>query len=152
MFQENLFKEEKNYIMSIKEGSANAIFNNLKPHEFRRRFDSYQGKARIFLYVTKPTAKIMGEIICETPIIGSIDKMIELLSENKYDTENTLRNYLSNSKESFALPIISTCRYENSIPLSEMRNLFPNFFPPMSSQRLDSEKYKNILEFLLNRK
>lgn len=138
------------YLLTIREGSAEALMNGIKPHEFRRRFDNYKGKARVFLYVTKPVGKIIGEIIFDTPIVSSKENLCSLLDNNKYDTAEKIKEYLSGCEIAYALPVLTSKRFNIPIDLEELKRENISFNPPMSYLKLD-EKYPQLKAYLLNR-
>jgi len=153
MMQRRLFEDEDmpTYLLTIREGSAEALMNGLKSHEFRRKFDSYGEKARVFLYVTRPVGKIIGEVVFKTPIVGSVDSLCSLLADNKYDTEEKVRAYLKNCEVAYALPVLDSRRFENPISLEEIREDIPGFHPPISYIKLDNQKYHSVRNYLIGR-
>ena len=153
MTQMNLFHNDSmnTYLLTIREEPAKALMDGIKKHEFRRKFDNYNGKAKVFLYVTKPIGKIMGYVILDSPIIDSIDNLCLLLTQNKHDTEEGVRTYLNGCEVAYALPVINSKRFNKPISLEEMRKNNPGFNPPMSYIKLDKDKYCSIKEYLLNR-
>ena len=152
MAQMTLFNQENpSYLLSIRSGSAEALINHTKPHEFRRKFENYQCNARIFIYVTRPVGKIIGEIIFDRPIEDSIDGLCGLLGQNGFDTETNLRKYLVGCDVAYALPVVSVRRFKNPISLEEVREEFGKFNPPVSYIKLDKPKYLKMRDFLRQR-
>jgi predicted transcriptional regulator len=152
MVQMTLFSEDNpSYLLSIRSGSAEALMSKTKPHEFRRKFENYQGHAQVFIYVTKPVGKIIGEIIFDTPIEDSIDGLCSLLTQNGFDKETSLRKYLAGCDVAYALPVVSVRQFENPISLEEVREEFGKFNPPVSYIKLDKPKYLKMRDFLRGR-
>ena len=153
MTQQNLFGEEEIpvYLLTIRKDSAEALMKGIKPHEFRRRFDDYTGKARVFLYVTRPVGKIIGQVIFDTPIVDSVEGLCSLLEHNSYDTKERVRTYLEGCEVAYALPVSDLKRFNKSISLEEMREDNPGFNPPMSYLKLDKKRHKTIRDYLLKR-
>jgi len=152
MAQMNLFDGNNPcYLLSIRRGSAEALMNRIKPHEFRRKFEDYQGHAHVFIYVTRPVGKIIGEIIFDAPIEDSIDGLCGLLSQNGFDKETSLRRYLAGCDVAYALPVVSVRQFEKPISLEEVREEFGKFNPPVSYIKLDKPKYLKMRDFLRGR-
>ncbi len=153
MAQQNLFGSEKipTYLLTIRESSAEALMNGTKSHEFRRKFYRYEGKARIFLYVTRPVGKVIGQVIFDTPIVDSVDSLCSLLADNEYDTEGRVREYLKDCEVAYALPVLDSKRFDEPISLEEIRRDIPGFNPPMSYLKLDKQKYHPVRDYLLER-
>ena len=153
MTQQGLFGngEIHTYLLTIREGSAEALMSRKKPHEFRRKFDRYDGKARIFLYVTRPVGKVIGQVIFGSPIIDSVDSLCALLVENEHDTEGGVRKYLAGCQLAYALPVLDVKRFDNPISLEELRRDNFGFNPPMSFIKLDKPKYHSLRDYLVKR-
>lgn len=152
MTQMNLFQEKKPcYLLSIRKASAKALMDGKKPHEFRRKFENYEGHAQVFIYVTRPVGNIIGEIIFDTPIEDSIDGLCTLLSKNQFDRETNLRDYFYGCEIGYALPVVSVRKFQNPIKLEEVRRKFENFNPPVSYIKLDKPKYIKMKDFLMER-
>ena len=151
--QNNLFDSSSmpSYLLTIRVESAEALMNGNKPYEFRKRFDNYVGKIRVFLYVTRPVGKIIGQVIFDTPIRGSINFLCTLLKSNSFDTEEKLKSYLKGCNLAYALPLVLGIRFKEPVGLEEIRNTFPGFNPPMSFLKLDSKKYISVRDYLLER-
>lgn len=152
MAQIILFNEDNpSYLLSIRRGSAEALMNGSKPHEFRRKFEDYLGHAQVFIYITRPVRKIIGEIIFDRPIKDSIDGLCVLLSQNAFDTEANLRKYLADCDVAYALPVVSIRKFKNPISLEEIRREFEEFNPPVSYIKLDKPKYLKMRDFFKQR-
>ena len=136
------------YILSIREASAEALLEGSKPHEFRKRFDNYKNYARVFLYVTRPVKKIVGQVIFDAPIHAEVNELYKLLEHNKFDDELSLSKYFSRYAKAYALPVIEAKRFNDPINLKYLKNRFPSFNPPMSYSKIDDPSLRELKVFL----
>lgn len=135
------------YILSIRNEPAEAMLKGTKPHEFRRKFDTYTGEIKAYLYVTSPRQQIIGHVIFREPIQTHPNNLIKLLRNNKHDQEDNLRQYFQRLTKATALPVKRVVRYRTPIPLSEIRRQIPGFQPPMSYLKL-TNKHERIRKML----
>ena len=135
MKQINLFAKQpqlNEYLMSINQGSGAALLTGRKPHEFRRKFDKYDGQIKVYLYSTAPHKKIIGHVIFNAPIHAHPDELVKLLETNQHDTEARLLAYFKGLEKAFALPVAEAVTYKKPLSLDALKSKVPGFQPPMS--------------------
>lgn len=133
----------KTILMSIREGSFEAIIDGRKKHEFRKRF-YIDEPCQVVFYVSSPVSAICGVGIFDKPIKESIDELVKIIKTHSFSSEESLRNYMRNIQEGYALPVMR-CKRISPITLTELREEIQGFSPPQSYYYLDSNKLRNLV-------
>lgn len=106
-------------ILPIKEKYANMIFNGQKKYEFRKKICK-RNIDKIYLYVTSPVKKIVGEV----QVIGKYSMKKENLWNISYEfagiTQEEYDNYFKNDDRANAYKIGRTTKFNCPIDLKKM--------------------------------
>jgi len=119
-------------IMSIKPEFATMIFGGTKKYEYRRRIFKQAGVSQIYIYVSAPIQKVVGEvtigdILCEKPSV-----LWEKTGDYAGITDEEFKGYFGGTPWGYAIQIKSTILYANPLPLE----VFGMSVPPVAFKYL----------------
>ncbi len=149
--QKNLFGEseyianDEYVIISLMEEYFLNIISGEKRYEYRRKFIDRPCKA--FIYVNHPVMAIKGLVEFDKPIIDSVNKICELVENQKAGSTPGMLSYLKGLDKAYAIPILSLTTFK-PIEIKELRQTFPKFTPPQFY--ISVNKRPKLLEHLLN--
>ncbi len=128
----------KVYLMSIKPKFAYQIFTGKKKYELRRHIGvKIEDYSTIILYVSGKVKALMGEFQAGKIIVGSPAYVWE---KTAYQPGSGLDEddwpYIEGSKLAMAIEILKTKVYRRPVSLAELKNIIPNFMPPLSYREL----------------
>lgn len=125
---------EKMYLMSIRPKFAYQILMGKKKYELRRFTGvDITEKSTIILYVSGNVKALIGEFIAGKIIKGS--------SQYVWNKATSIGNmgldeddwpYIKGSRIALAIEVRNPRIYKRPVTLSELRNIIPNFMPPLS--------------------
>lgn len=148
--QQSLFDDFQSEIVpfiliSLREDVHLKILKNQKKYEYRRSF--IKTPSKVFIYVTGKVKAICAYAEFGKPIIGEIEYMKTINSQEKNPNPNGITKYFENKKECFAIPI-EKYNLINNISLEQLRIEFGEFFPPQSYIFLDKkpELYNYLIQ------
>ncbi len=114
-------------LMSIQTKYANEIFSGRKKYEYRKSSIGENNlNKKIYIYSAKVDKKIIGYIIIDKVLKGTIDEIIEKTNPK----EANIREYFSNAKLAYALHIKSFHKFESPIGLKELKKIDKNIMLP----------------------
>lgn len=127
--------KEQCILISLKQEFALSIFSGNKKFEYRRTNFKNKNIKKAYVYVTKPTGKVVGEFVIENIIISS-PKIIWKQTKNKSGiSKKQFEEYFSNSKTACALEIGNVLFYKKYRNITEM---FGIKHPPQSFIYVDN--------------
>jgi type I restriction enzyme S subunit len=118
-----------NVILHIKARSAEAILEERKRFEFRNTRFRRPGIERIYLYVTAPLKKIVGEFTIKSLVQGHPKEIWETLKQQPGISEGEFWGYFGTSERGVAIEVGIIRRYKRPI---DPREQIPGFKPPQS--------------------
>jgi len=128
------------YLMSIKPKFAYQIFTGKKKYELRRHIGiNIEEHSTIILYVSGKVKAVMGEFLAGKVLIGSpvyVWEKITCLPDSGLDEDDW--PYIEGSRLAMAIEVLKPKVYRRPISLAELRNIIPNFMPPLSYREISS--------------
>lgn len=128
------------YLMSIKPKFAYQIFTGKKKYELRRHIGiDIEEMSPIILYVSGKVKAIMGEFLAGRILVGSpayVWEKIAHLPGSGLDEDDW--PYIEGSRLAMAIEVLKPKVYKRPISLAELRNIVPNFMPPLSYRKISS--------------
>lgn len=144
--QLSLFEAKpKCVLMSLREEYYNAMLDGRKNYEYRTRYLKEASDA--YIYISKTKKSIVAKIRFGEPIIGDAQTIAAIADQEKSGSYNEMMEYLCNNI-GYAIPIEEIIPIKE-VPLSELKQNFPNFVVPQSYYILD--KKPEVLSFLESR-
>jgi len=130
------------YLASIRPKYAYRIFTGMKKYELRRYFGLKPSKGSIMVvYASGSVKAILGEFIVGEVLFGKPSEIWDMLMDIK-DAGVGLDDYsyIKGSRYALAIEIDRTITYKKPITLDTIRNIIPDFNPPMSFRILRSDE------------
>ncbi len=128
-------------LMSIHKKYIEQIKNSQKRYEFRRRYPIRSGTLAL-IYTPRPISAITIWVQFGKPIIGDINKMLELKDPKSELEIQSLMEYFSGLKHGYAIPIIEFGEIKPWITLNELREY--GIHPPQHLIYVD--KYQKLIK------
>ena len=125
-------------LLSIKPQFVEKIKKGEKKFEFRRILPK-QGIESIIVYASKPISKVVGEIIIDSYLIGSVDYIWQKTKDKSGLTYSEFVNYFHGKKDANAISIKKYIAYEKPVALKE---IFPGKVPPQSFCYIEDKEQK----------
>ena len=118
-----------NLIISIKPQFAQSILEGSKRYEYRKSIPQRHDIQRVYIYVSKPICRIVGEftldgIICNTP-----QKIWDITARQGGITERFFYDYFKGKDKAYALKVEKVIKYENPI---DPKEVFTDFTAPQN--------------------
>lgn len=144
--QLSLFESEpKCVLMSLREEYYDAMIDGRKHYEYRTRYLKEASDA--YIYISKTKKSIVAKIRFGNPIIGDAKTIATIAEQDEAGSYKGIIEYLYNNI-GYAIPIEEIIPIKE-VPLSELKQNFPNFVVPQSYYILD--KKPEVLSFLESR-
>lgn len=144
--QLSLFESEpKCVLMSLREEYYNAMLDGRKHYEYRTRYLKEASDA--YIYISKTKKSIVAKIRFGKPIIEDAKTIATIAEQDEAGSYKGIIEYLCNNI-GYAIPIKDIIPIKE-VPLSELKQHFPNFVVPQSYYILD--KKPEVLSFLESR-
>ncbi len=142
--------EEILYLMSIRPKYAYQIFTGRKKFELRRwiGIPITEGSV-IVVYVSGSVKALMGEFRAGRIIMGSPQRVWnEIMKYKSHGIEKDAWPYIAGAKRAMAIEVLEPRLYPRPVKLDELRQIFPNFSPPLSFRVLHIEEplYKFLVK------
>ncbi|MBQ7141388.1 MAG: hypothetical protein IJO32_07810 [Bacilli bacterium] len=126
-------------LISIKTKYANQIFDGTKIYEYRRKSIGEKNcNKKIFVYSSEKEKTIVGYIIVEKILEGSVDYILEV-TNNKNNSE--IINYFSGCDKGYALKISKAVKYEKPLSLEEIKKHDKKFVVPQFYRYIKQNEY-----------
>ena len=144
--QLSLFESEpKCVLMSLREEYYDAKIDGRKHYEYRTRYLKEASDA--YIYISKTKKSIVAKIRFGNSIIGDAKTIATIAEQDEAGSYKGIIEYLYNNI-GYAIPIEEIIPIKE-VPLSELKQNFPNFVVPQSYYILD--KKPEVLSFLESR-
>ena len=137
--------EPKCVLMSLREEYYDAMIDGRKHYEYRTRYLKEASDA--YIYISKTKKSIVAKIRFGNPIIGDAKTIATIAEQDEAGSYKGIIEYLYNNI-GYAIPIEEIIPIKE-VPLSELKQNFPNFVVPQSYYILD--KKPEVLSFLESR-
>lgn len=135
-------------LLSIKTKYANQIFEGTKVYEFRRKSIGEKNcHKKIYIYSSREEKSIIGYIIVDQILSDDLESMIQKTHQEK---NPNIRNYFKNCDIAYALHIQEYHKFQEPVPIEEIKEKYPKFVIPQFYRYLSKEE--PIFEELENRK
>ena len=125
-------------LLSIKPQFVEKIRQGEKKFEFRRTLPK-QNIDGIIVYASSPISKVVGEIIIDCYLIGSVDYIWQKTKDKSGLTYSEFINYFHGKKDANAISIKKYIAYEKPVALKE---IFPGKVPPQSYCYIEDDEQK----------
>jgi predicted transcriptional regulator len=123
-------------LLAIKEEFATKIFDGSKRYEFRKSIFKRSGITSVVVYVTAPTAKVVGEFEIGEVLIGEPEKLWEQTKQASGITKKFYDQYFDDRNTAYAIEVKSVNRYRTP---KDLRNDFNIGFAPQSWVYLNAQ-------------
>ena len=133
-------------LMSIHSKYIRRIKQKKKVYEFRRRYPLKE-ETLALIYEPRPVRAITLWILFGRPVIGDLDKMMELSGYLTQEEKISLIKYFEGMKEGFAIPIMEFGDINPKISLEEMKK----YGIPVPQHIIYLDKYKDFLTMVCSR-
>lgn len=134
-------------LLSIRPKYIKEIELGIKKFEFRKvlpKFDAQTSK-EIILYCSKPEMKIIGRMRLHESHSAPFEELMKIVGADE-EYKKRIASYFRDKEICHAIKIDDYVRYEQPLPLSELRKLVPGFVPGQSYRFLN--KNSNIIKEL----
>ncbi|MEA3092186.1 MAG: hypothetical protein QOJ04_3528 [Caballeronia sp.] len=132
IFGEEIFRPERDVVLSVRPHYSNKIFEGKKTVELRRRFPVSAPRGTIaYIYSTSPVRAIVGSTEIENVIKLPVPELWNKFGNMAKITKVDFDHYFAGLKEGFALNIANARPFCRPIDLTELRDRF-GFEPPQS--------------------
>mgnify|MGYP001770632057 CR=1 FL=1 len=127
------------YIMSIKPKYAKAVLEGRKVYELRRLQGSkpLEEDSLVIVYASGNLQSIIGEFRVGKVIVGSPEKIWELVGRSEYGLDDEARRYIEGARRAMAIQVREPKIYNVKIELSKIRRIIPGWNPPYSYAELE---------------
>ncbi|MHA1505812.1 MAG: ASCH domain-containing protein [Candidatus Asgardarchaeia archaeon] len=136
------------YLISLKPRYAKFIVEGIKTYELRRWVPNLSRNSRIIIYASNPLKAIIGEFKVNNVYKLPLDKLWRLVSKGACLSHEEFLKYFRNMKEGYAIEIKDSVRYRRYLYLKEIREVFPDFNPPVDFLRLKGSLRRFIASFI----
>ncbi|GAB3803325.1 ASCH domain-containing protein [Spirosoma humi] len=131
-------------LLSIKPEFVEQIFNGKKTIELRKCKPDARLNDIIIVYCTKPVKAIVGMCRISEILDLSPNCVWEKYSTQLGITEDQFWDYYKDSNRSIGIRMKDVCLFKESIRLSEIKGVEPNFSPPQTFKYFSRSKFLNI--------
>lgn len=121
-------------LLAIKEEFASKIFEGTKRYEFRKTIFKKQGVTSVVVYVTAPTAKVVGEFEIGEVLSGNPETLWEHTKQASGISKQFFDAYFDDRTNAYAIEVKSVNRYTTPKDLRTDLNIH---FAPQSWVYLD---------------
>lgn len=104
-------------LLSIRKQYCEQIFSGVKKYEFRKKAP-VSNIDKILVYESHGCGKIVGEIIIEDILYGSVNEIWELTNKDAGIDSESFSKYYEGHSHAIAYKISDFTKYENPITLS----------------------------------
>jgi Uncharacterized conserved protein len=145
----------KLYLMSIKPVYARAVLEGRKRFELRRLagLKPPEEGSTVVVYASGNTQGIVGEFRVGRLIIGSPEKVWELVGKGYYGVTSEAWRYIEGAKRAVAIEVREPKTYASTVKLEKIRRIIPGWNPPLSYEELREGDpfYELIAKYLVAR-
>ena len=129
----------KLYVMSIKPKYARAVLEGRKLYELRRLqgLKPLEEGSIVIVYASGETQSIVGEFKAGRVLVGSPERIWELVGREEYGLDEEARRYIEGSKRAMAVEVREPRVYPTPIKLEKIRRIIPGWNPPYSYVELE---------------
>ena len=128
-------------LMSIKPENAEKIFHRDKKVEIRRKFSTKWIGEDICIYVSQPSACLMGEASIKNVVRGSPEYIWQEYHTEINSSKKEFDDYVSSMEEVYAIELANINAYRQMVPISQLMFLGNSeLVPPQSYQILENSK------------
>lgn len=132
IFEDVLFREKRDVVLSIKPQYAEPIIDGIKTVELRRRFPKNVPQGTFaYIYTTSPVRALTGLAEIKSVEQKSIEEIWKKHSKTACIKKKDFLHYFSGLDAGFVISFKNPVRLKRSIELNELRERF-NFEPPQS--------------------
>jgi predicted transcriptional regulator len=132
IFGDEVFRPERDVVLSIRPLYSDKIFEGKKTIELRRRFPVAAPRGTIaYIYSTSPVRAMMGSTEIENVIRLPVAEIWKKFGKMAQITKSDFDDYFTGLKEGFALKISNARPFSRPVNLTELRDRF-GFEPPQS--------------------
>lgn len=119
-------------IMSIRPGHAFDIISGRKTVELRRRFpETVPTGSLMLIYASSPEQRLIGAVVIEGVKRMTPRELWRSFRDRACVERSLFEDYFSGAREGFGVLLGACVRFEDPIPVSELKERF-RFFPPQS--------------------
>ena len=126
-------------IFSLQRIYVDGLLSGSKCVELRRRIPSLDSGTRVWLYSKVPDGELVGVGVLSEVDSGNPAELWEKYSQCSGLTEAQFFAYFEGIEKGAALTFDTVARLRRPIPLSELKELEPNFHPPQFFRRVKSD-------------
>jgi predicted transcriptional regulator len=128
----------KLYVMSIRPGYARAVLEGRKRFELRRLtgLEPPEEGSTVIVYASGNTQSIVGEFKVGRLVIGSPEKVWELVGREQYGITLEARRYIEGARRAVAIEVREPRIYGSTVKLEKIRRIIPGWNPPHSYEEL----------------
>jgi predicted transcriptional regulator len=126
-------------IFSLRRVFVDGLLSGRKCVELRRRIPSLDNGTRVWLYSKMPDGELLGVGILSEVDADNPRGLWKKYAQCSGLTEAQFFTYFEGVKKGAALTFETVTRLRRPIPLSELKELEPNFHPPQFFRRVKSD-------------
>jgi len=132
IFRDNVFRQQRDVVLSIKPEYSNKILDGSKTVELRRRFPASPPLGTIaYIYSTSPVQALVGQAEIGGVVRAPVSKLWKQFGRDAQIARADFDNYFAGVSEGFALKLRSVAEFTRPLRLTELRDRF-GFEPPQS--------------------
>lgn len=109
----------KNVLLSIKPNFADKIFQGTKRYEFRRTIFKEESVGKVFVYVSAPVQKVVGEFSIDKILCKGLGELWDITRDYSGIDEEFFYKYFSNKNKGYAIKIGEFKRYEDPLDIKK---------------------------------
>ena len=137
-------------LVSVRPRFAEAILSGSKRVELRRRMPRVDPSDLVLVYATVPSAAVVGAFEVETVLRLPLDRLWRRVKNMATVTEKEYAGYYRGLAEGVGIFVASMTRFENPVPLAELRRVWKGFHPPQGFRYISSCDIDRLNLLLLN--
>ncbi len=118
--------------LSLKPCYADLVFQKLKTAELRRRIATHIEDRDVFVYVSSPTMALRGGFRVGDFWKGTPQKIWSMVKNLAHVEKQDFDSYFEGKTVAYAFEITEVWESQKLVPLSDLREQFPNFVVPQS--------------------
>lgn len=131
-------------LLSLKPEHAANIYSGRKTVELRKNCPAKSVPLLALFYESGPVKAVTGSISIDNVITASPDFIWEHYGSRTCISQDDFRRYFGKKYAGHAWEVASMRRYDEPIPLAELRQRWPGFHPPQSWRYLDSGQWDTL--------
>jgi predicted transcriptional regulator/DNA-binding XRE family transcriptional regulator len=132
IFGDEIFRPQRDVVMSIRPRYSEKIFEGKKTVELRRRFPVSAPRGTIaYIYSTAPASALIGSTEIENVVKLPVSEIWKMFGKFAQITKVDFDNYFAGVDSGFALKLVNPRSFSRPINLAELRDRF-DFEPPQS--------------------